>query len=30
MRSGVIHVRAENIERLPTFALETATSHDFR
>lgn len=30
MRSGVIHVRAENIERLPTFALETAASHDFR
>jgi error-prone DNA polymerase len=29
-RSGVIHVRAENIERLPTFSLETATSHDFR
>jgi error-prone DNA polymerase len=30
MRSGVIHVRAEKIERLPTFSLETATSHDFR
>jgi error-prone DNA polymerase len=29
-RSGVIHVRAENIERLPTFSLETATSHDFQ
>jgi len=28
-RQGVIHVRAQNIERLPTFALETPNSHDF-
>jgi error-prone DNA polymerase len=28
-RQGVIHVRAKNIERLPTFALETPNSHDF-
>jgi error-prone DNA polymerase len=28
-RHGVIHVRAQNIERLPTFALETPNSHDF-
>lgn len=28
-RQGVIHVRAQTIERLPTFALETPNSHDF-
>jgi error-prone DNA polymerase len=28
-RQGVIHVRAKNIERLPTFALDTPNSHDF-
>ena len=28
-RQRVIHVRAQNIERLPTFALETPNSHDF-
>jgi error-prone DNA polymerase len=28
-RQGVIHVRARNIERLPTFSLETPNSHDF-
>jgi len=30
MHSGVIHVRAEKIERLPSLAIETADSHDFR
>jgi error-prone DNA polymerase len=29
VRSGVIHIRAKKIERLPTFELETANSHDF-
>jgi hypothetical protein len=29
-RSGTIHIRAEKIERLPTFELETAKSHDFQ
>lgn len=29
-RSGTIHIRAEQIERLPTFELETAKSHDFQ
>lgn len=29
-RSGTIHLRAETIERLPTFPLETAASHDFQ
>jgi hypothetical protein len=29
-RSGTIHVRAEKIERLPPFNLETARSHDFQ
>jgi error-prone DNA polymerase len=28
-RQGVLHVRAKNIERLPTFALDTPNSHDF-
>jgi error-prone DNA polymerase len=30
IHSGVIHVRAKTIERLPAFALEHADSHDFR
>ena len=30
IRSDVVHVRARKFERLPTFALETASSHDFR
>jgi error-prone DNA polymerase len=30
LHSGVIHVRAEQIERLPALELETADSHDFR
>ena len=30
IHSGVIHVRAKIIERLPAFALEHADSHDFR
>ncbi len=30
VRSGTIHVRAETVERLPTPALETSPSHDFR
>ena len=30
IRSDVVHVRARKFERLPTFALETANSHDFR
>jgi error-prone DNA polymerase len=29
LHSGVIHVRAEQIERLPALELETADSHDF-
>jgi error-prone DNA polymerase len=29
-RSGTIHIRAEWIERLPTFPLETTASHDFQ
>jgi error-prone DNA polymerase len=29
IRSGVIHVRAEKIERLPALELETADGHDF-
>ena len=29
-RSGTVHIRAEKIERLPTFDLETAKSHDFQ
>ena len=29
IRSGVIHVRAKKIERLPAFELETSNSHDF-
>ncbi len=29
LHSGVIHVRAEQIERLPALELETANSHDF-
>ncbi|HEY0789558.1 MAG TPA: OB-fold nucleic acid binding domain-containing protein, partial [Chthoniobacterales bacterium] len=29
VRSDVIHLRAESIERLPTFALTTSGSHDF-
>jgi len=29
LHSGVIHVRAELIERLPALELETADSHDF-
>ena len=29
-RSGTVHIRAEKIERLPTFDLETARSHDFQ
>ena len=29
IHSGVIHVRAETIERLPSLAIETADSHDF-
>jgi error-prone DNA polymerase len=28
-RQGVIHVRAQKIERLPTLALATPSSHDF-
>lgn len=28
-RSGTIHIRAEVVERLPTFPLDTAESHDF-
>jgi error-prone DNA polymerase len=30
LQSGVIHVRAEQIERLPALELETADSHDFQ
>jgi error-prone DNA polymerase len=29
LQSGVIHIRAEQIERLPAVELETADSHDF-
>jgi error-prone DNA polymerase len=29
LQSGVIHIRAEKIERLPALELETADSHDF-
>ena len=29
-RSGVIHIRAKKIERLPAFELETSNSYDFR
>jgi error-prone DNA polymerase len=30
LHSGVIHVRAEQIERLPALELETSDSHDFK
>jgi error-prone DNA polymerase len=30
IRSGVIHIRAKKIERLPALELETSDSHDFR